>query len=154
MQREPRNCVLPIAKMFLMPDLEPFADKIWCTEGALSPPQYRIGYRSSTTRSVLAQLEVPADIIERTVLSKLLVVPRITSDGTVTADIPGQSDLISDNWLEVAAVPINELVLRATTLENLRLEEAKISDLKALENLLDQSIAKVRAAIAIVAKAV
>jgi hypothetical protein len=139
--------------MFRLPDLEPFADKVWCAEDALSPPQYRIGYRSASTRAVLTQLDIPAEIIERTVLSKLLVVPRMTPSGTVTADIPGR-DPIGDDWLEVAPMPITELVIRAVAPETLRLEEAKISDLEALQHLLEQSMSRVRTAIAAAAKTI
>jgi|SRR5579871_4193181 len=133
-------------------DLEPFADKISSPDGALNPSQYRIGYRFPATRAIFTQIEIPAEVIERAVLSKLLVVPRMTSDGTVTADIPVQGDLTSNDPLEVAPVPIHELVVRAMAPENLRLEEAKISDLRTLLDLLEQSISKVRTAVAMAAK--
>lgn len=140
--------------MFLMSDLEPFAEKVRRTGGALSPSRYRIGYRCSTTQAVLTQLEIPAEIVERTVLGDLLVVPRITPDGIVTADTPGQGDLNSDDRLEVAAMPINELVTRAIASDNLRLEEARISDLEALRDLLERSVSKVRDTLAMAAKTV
>jgi hypothetical protein len=152
MQQFPRDSTLAALKMFLMSDLEPFAEKVRRVEGALSPSQYRIGYRCSTTQAVLTQLEIPAEIVERTVLGDLLVVPRITPDGTVTANILTQRDSINYEWLDVVAMPIYELVNRAMTSENLRLEEARLSDLEALRDLLERSVSKVRATIAIAAK--
>ncbi len=134
-----------------MSDLERFADRISRAEGALSALQYRVGYRFAATQNVLTQVEIPAEILERAVLSKMSVVPRVTPNGTVTADTD-QSDLASENQLEVAAIPINELVNRAMAPDNLRVEEAKISDLCTLLDLLEQSVSKVKSALAIIPK--
>src|SRR5215468_6919259 len=131
-----------------MSDLEPFAEMLRSTENGHSPAQYRIGYRLSTTHALLAHVEIPAETVQRAVLSKLLIAPRITPDGTVTADISVQNDFASEPRIEVAATPIDQLVIRGTGAENLRVEEAQVTELHALLGLLERSVSAVRAALA------
>ncbi|VIO64960.1 hypothetical protein CI1B_00540 [Bradyrhizobium ivorense] len=134
-----------------MSHLEPFAEKLYAADNAISPVNYRVGYRLSATQAVLAQIEIPAPIVEHAVLGKLLVVPRITPDGTVTADISMQNDLTMDPQMKVAMMPIDQLVLRGTESESLRLEEARASELQELLGLLERSVSAVRTAMATLA---
>jgi hypothetical protein len=130
-------------------DLEAFAHKETRTESALATPPYLLGYRSPVSKTVVVQIEIPAEVVERAVLSELLVVPRVTPDGKVTVDLHGQTDLSGDDQLKVAGAPIYELVARAMARENLRLEDANFSDLHTLLRLLEQSLSEVRSAIAV-----
>jgi len=134
-----------------MSDVVPFAERIRRAENGLSSPGYSVGYRCATTQAVLMQLEIPAQILERAVLDKLSVVPRMTPDGMVSADFPEQTDRDIDDSLEVAVTPISELVIRSLASDNLRLEETRTSDLEALRNQLEQSLVTVRDALAMVA---
>jgi hypothetical protein len=135
-----------------MSDLEPFADRALSIEGGINSPQYRVGFRLLVTQAIVAQLEIPAEVIEQAVLAKLFVAPRLTPDGKVTADISGPHDL--NSHFEIAAIPIDELVIAAMTPENLRLEDVTSSDLNKLLGLLEQSIMKVRVALIGAAKIV
>jgi hypothetical protein len=116
----------------IMYDLEPFAEKLWSAENALGSPQYRVGYRLSTTQTILAYVEMPAETVERAVLSNLMLFPRITPDGLVTADVSIKNDLASEAHIEVTAMPIDQLVIRGTDSEHLRAEEAQVSELHML----------------------
>ena len=136
----------------IMFDLEPFAEKLWSAENALGSPQYRVGYRLSTTRQILTYIEIPAETVERVVLSNLALFPRITPDGLVTADVSIRNDLASEAHIEVTAMPIDQLVIRGTDSEHLRAEEAQASELQMLLCLLERSVSVVRAALATVAK--
>lgn len=132
-------------------DVVPFAERVRCAEDGLCSSGYRVGYRCATTRAVLIQLEIPAEILERTVLDQLSVVPRMTPDGVVSVDFSEQSGRDIDGLLEIAVTPINELVARSVASDNLRLEETRISDLEALRNGLEQSLCTVQDALAMIA---
>ncbi|NOJ41058.1 hypothetical protein [Bradyrhizobium australiense] len=134
-----------------MSDVVPFAERIRRGEDGLSSSGYRVGYRCAITQAVLIQLEIPAQIVERTVLDQLSVVPRMTPDGMVSADFSEQTDRDIGDLLEVAVTPISELVARSMASGNLRLEETRTSDLEALRNQLEQSLGTVRDALAMVA---
>jgi hypothetical protein len=130
-----------------MSDIEPFAEKLWVAAHSLCPGGYRIGYRLSATQAILAHVDIPAPTIERAVFDKFLIVPRITSDGTVTADVTAKSNLESDPLIEVAATPIDQLVLRGTAAESLRVEGARAAELQELLDHLERSASAVRAAL-------
>jgi hypothetical protein len=130
-----------------MSDIEPFAEKLPVAAHSTRSAGYRIGYRLSSTQAILAHVDIPAPTIERAVLDRLLILPRITLDGTVTADVSTRNDLRSDPIIEVAATPIDQLVLRGTATENLRVEGARAAELQELLDLLERSASAVRAAL-------
>jgi len=130
-----------------MSDIEPFAEKLRVAAHSLCPGGYRIGYRLSSTQAILAHVDIPAPTIERAVLDKLLILPRITLDGTVTADVSARNDLGSDPLIEVAATPIDKLVLRGIAAENLRVEGVGAAELQELLDHLERSASAVRAAL-------
>ncbi|MCC8948222.1 hypothetical protein H8A97_24705 [Bradyrhizobium sp. Arg62] len=131
-----------------MSDLEPFAEKLLTPGTAICSDNYRVGYRLSTTQAILAHVDIPAQTLERAVLDDLLIVPRITLDGMVTADVSIQNDLTSNAHMHVVPTPIDQLVIRGTASDILRVEEAQASELHELLALLERSVSAVRTALA------
>ncbi len=131
-----------------MSDIEPFAEKWRSAENHLGTAQYRVGYRLSTNQAVLAHVEIPAEAVERAVLTELSIAPRISSDGRVTADVLIKNDVASRAHVDVTTTPIDQLVIRVTASETLRVEETQASELRVLLDLLERSVSAVRAALA------
>lgn len=119
--------------------LEPFAEVVG--------DAYQLGYRFVGTSQNVSAVEVPIRLIEETVLAKASLTARIGPDGTVishmlasyTEGAPG------DPPAETAALDV--LIQRAVNSENLRMEEATVSELNTLLQRLEYSIRLVKEAI-------
>lgn len=119
--------------------LEPFAE--------VAGDTYRFGYRTIGVNDYVSAVEVPIQIVEQTVLTKASVNIRIGPDGTVISHMLGShaSNITSDPPTDVEALDV--LVRRAVNTENLRMEEATVSDLNVLLQRLECSIVLVKDAI-------
>jgi hypothetical protein len=119
--------------------LEPFAE---VTGGA-----YRFGYRSAGVTDYVSAVEVPIQVVEQTVLTRASLAVRVVPDGTVVSHMlwSHAGDTTPDPPTDVEALDV--LVRRAVNIENLRMEEATVSDLNMLLQRLECSISLVKAAI-------
>jgi hypothetical protein len=119
--------------------LEPFAE--------VAGDTYRFGYRTVGVNDYVSAIEVPIQIVEQTVLTRASLTVRIGPDGTVIShmQLSHTVDTTPDPPTEVEAVDV--LVRRALNTENLRMEEATVSDLNTLLQRLECSISLVKDAI-------
>lgn len=117
--------------------LEPFAEVAGNT--------YRFGYRAIGVSDYVSAIEVPIQIVEQTVLTRASLAVVIGLDGTVISHFlwPHTADTIPDPPTEALDV----LIRRAVNSENLRMEEATVSDLNTLLQRLECSISLVKDAI-------
>lgn len=102
--------------------LEPFAE--------LAGGAYRFGYRIIGTIDNVSTIEVPAPIVEQQVMMSASIATRIDPDGTVISQISMSNFDGSTPSTSSKAAPIDDLLQRAVSAENLRLEETKIVDLE------------------------
>lgn len=119
--------------------LEPFAE--------VAGDTYRFGYRTVGVSDYVSAVEVPIQIVEQTVLMRASLTVRIGPDGTVFSHMLSShaADATSDPPTDVD--PLDVLVRRAVDTENLRMEEASVSDLNTLLQRLERSIGLVKDAI-------
>jgi hypothetical protein len=119
--------------------LEPFAE--------VAGDTYRFGYRTVGVSDYVSAVEVPIQIVEQTVLMRASLAVRIGPDGTVISHMlaSNAADTVPDPPTDVEALDV--LVRRALSTENLRMEEATVSDLNTLLQRLECSISLVKEAI-------
>lgn len=119
--------------------LEPFAE--------VAGDTYRFGYRTVGVNDYVSAVEVPIQIVEQTVLMRASLTVRIGPDGTVFSHMLSShaTDATSDPLAHVD--PLDVLVRRVVDTENLRMEEASVSDLNTLLQRLERSIGLVKDAI-------
>ncbi len=119
--------------------LEPFAE--------VAGDTYRFGYRIVGVSDYVSAVDVPTQIVEQTVLTRASLTVRISPDGTVISHmlLSHAADTTPNPPTDVEALDV--LVRRAVNTENLRMEEATVSDLKTLLQRLECSISLVKAAI-------
>lgn len=132
-------------------DLEPFMEPADHTKGRMSGRAYRFGYRIPGSAEVVSAVEVPASIVEHTIMQGAFLSVRSSPDGTITSQISISYSANAGSTRE--ATPIDELVRNAVDLENLRMEEATSKDLNTLLERLERSISVVKDAIDQVADA-
>ncbi|MBT1516233.1 hypothetical protein KIP88_37885 [Bradyrhizobium sp. SRL28] len=119
--------------------LEPFAE--------VAGETYRFGYRIVGVSDYVSAVEVPIQIVEQTVLARASLTVRIGPDGTVFSHMLSSraADTTPDLPTDIEALDV--LVRRAVNSENLRMEEATVSDLNTLLQRLECSISLVKDAI-------
>lgn len=96
-----------------------------------------VGYRDASTGSVIASIEIPAQVIERAVLENTSVEITLLSDGEIASAVVGPA---SDSLSARARVSIDHLVDAFLTNENLHKEEATEAELKTLLGRLYKSV--------------
>jgi hypothetical protein len=124
----------------LMIQLEPFAEVV--------SDAYRFGYRAlGADDCCLSTIDVPTSIVEQAVLTRASLAARVGPDGTVISYMlmPHVRDSVPDIPTDVAS--IDALVQGALNVENLRREEATITDLSMLLRRLEDSVSLVKGAI-------
>ena len=127
---------------------EPFIDALGPARDVVGATAYRLGYRVHGTGDVIAAIEIPAEIVEEAVTSKLFVCVRMSPDGELE---PAPEDSTSTAFaarLGAKQIPIDVLVAQVVAPENLRLEEAGAEELETLLTRLERSIAHVKDALA------
>jgi len=117
--------------------LEPFAE--------VAGDTYRFGYRIVGVSDYVSAIEVPIQIVEQAVLPRASLTVRIGLDGTIFPLLSHAADTTLNLPTDVEALDV--LVQRTLNTENLRMEEATISELNALLQRLERSINLVKDAI-------
>lgn len=119
--------------------LEPFAE--------IAGNAYRFGYRTVGVNDCVSAVEVPFQIVEQAVLRRTSLAVTIGPDGTVISHMlcSSAAGTISDPPIGVEALDV--LVQSALNTENLRMEEATVSDLNTLLKRLEHSVSLVKTAI-------
>jgi len=124
--------------------LEPFVEPLGADRVIMAPAGYRFGYRNVATGETVCAVEVPAEPVERTVMSQLSLSVTMTADGSI-GPLPLDRDgsaLASD--IGTIARPIDDIVAQATSPDGLGLEGPSAADLKSLLARLERSVALVR----------
>ena len=121
--------------------VEPFVERIGPAQAIVCASAYRFGYRAETTKVVLAAIEIPAEIIENAVTSKLSISITMSPAGELAATA-------TDTYADSAPIPIDLLVAQVVAPENLRLEEAGPDELRTLLIRLERSVTCVKDALA------
>ena len=118
--------------------LEPFVERI------RSPglDQCRIGYRLQDDEVV--SIIVSARLLEDFIVSDSSIGLRLSIDGLVSANL---SDLAGSISTPRSVLAIDDLLRNALTTENLRLEEASVKQLRALQDRLEACLDMVRSVI-------
>ena len=127
--------------------VEPFVERIGPAQAIVCASAYRFGYRAETTKVVLAAIEIPAEIIENAVTSKLSISITMSPAGELAAtatDTYASAPACPDT----APIPIDLLVAQVLAPENLRLEEAVGDELRTLLVRLERSVTCVKDALA------
>jgi hypothetical protein len=114
--------------------------------GSLGPARYRAGYRLRDTGKVICTVELPASVTESTVYGHSKLAIAATTNGYIQSSVVGLASL--NGTTPVAAEPIDLLIEHVTAVENLRLEEATVEDLKMLLQRLERSVSLAKEAIA------
>jgi hypothetical protein len=124
-------------------DLEPFIEE----PGATSPHAdvYRFGYRLEG--AVVSAVDLPAETVEKLLLSKTRPSVRITPCGEIVPgllipNVVGEADHVAGTVFS-----IDDLMRETLGAEALRMEEATVEDLALLFSRLERAIALVRTAI-------
>jgi len=108
------------------------------SSGPLGPATYRAGYRCSETGNVICSLELPASIVESTILRDAELAVALSSDGRIQFSL-------GDGLLSVSE-PIDRLIAQIASAESLRLEQLTSPDLTSLLQRLWRSVAFVQEA--------
>jgi hypothetical protein len=119
--------------------LEPFAE--------VAGDAYRFGYRIVGASDYVSAVEVPIPIVEQSVLTRASLSARVGPDGTVISHLLMSHTASSIPNPPTDVVALDVLVQRAVNAENLRMEEANVSDLNTLLQRLERSIRLVKEAI-------
>lgn len=124
--------------------LEPFVERIGGTLDFDGAAGYRIGYRIGPDGTAITSITVSAEIIEKTLNLGGSVALAVTPDGQVAAVVSHSNSAKSTLR---GASPIDSLVRNALDFENLRMEEATVSDLNTLLQRLERSVGLAKDAI-------
>ena len=127
---------------------EPFIDALGKARDVVGATAYRLGYRVHGTGDVIVAIEIPAEIVEEAVTSKLSISVGMSPDGGLVPTLGNSTSTACALTLNSAQMTIDGLVAQVVTPENLRLEEAGADELKGLLTRLERSIAYVKDALA------
>jgi hypothetical protein len=108
--------------------------------GPLGPTSYRVGYRLKTAKSVVCNVELPAEIVEAAILARSAFAIMVTPDGHVRSSLSGAISSTS------RAEPIDQLIAQIVSVDSLRLEEITSADLSSLLQRLFRSVTLVQEA--------
>ncbi|GEC54770.1 hypothetical protein BEL01nite_38130 [Bradyrhizobium elkanii] len=124
-------------------DLEPFIE----APGATSPRAdvYRFGYRLGG--AVVSAVDLPAETVEKLLLSKTRPSVRITACGEIVPGCSIPNVLGEVGHVAETVFSIDDLMRETLSAETLRMEEATPEDLALLFSRLERAIALVRTAI-------
>ena len=129
-----------------MQSAEPFFEAAGPVRDVLGATAYRIGYRAQGTGQVLAVIEIPAEVVEEAVASKLSASVMMSPNGDL-AVATGAFSFVHACY-DTAPIAIDVLVVQVVAPENLRLEEAGPEELRMLLVRLERSVTIVNDALA------
>jgi hypothetical protein len=127
-------------------ELEPFMESAEITRSPTGGAAYRFGYRIVGSTTVVSAVELPAAIVEQTIMEGALLSARSSPDGTIVSQI-SISYLADGGGLSCRAGAIDDLVRNAVDPESLRMEEATAADLNTLLQRLERSVGLVKNAL-------
>lgn len=105
-----------------------------------------VGYRDVSNGTVVASIELPAELIERTVIANVSIEISLSGAGEITSAASGTA---SDFCSMKRTISLDELVYMLLERPNLHMEETTESELRMLLRKLQKSISAVQRAIAI-----
>jgi len=112
----------------------------------LDPIWYRAGYRCGETGNVICALELPASIVETTILRDAKLTVAVAPDGHIKFSVCGITCEGISEGLPSVTEPIDELVAQTVAVDNLHLEEITSADLNSLLQRLQHAVALVQEA--------
>ena len=89
---------------------EPFIDALGPARDVVGATAYRLGYRVHGTGDLIAAIEIPAEIVEQAVTSKLFVSVRMSPDGELEPAPEDSTSTVFAARLGAAQIPIDVLV--------------------------------------------
>jgi hypothetical protein len=110
------------------------------------PASYRAGYRCSEKGNAVCALELPASIVETTVLRDARLAAAIGSDGHVRFSLYRADCENMVEGVPSVSEPIDQLIARIVSVDILHLEEISSADLSSLLIRLRRSVALVQEA--------
>ena len=114
--------------------------------GPFGPAAYRAGYRCSKTGNAVCALELPASIVETTVLRDARLAAAVGSDGHVRFNLYRADCENMAEGVQSVSEPIDQLIARIVSVDSLHLEEISSADLSSLLIRLRRSVALVQEA--------
>lgn len=114
--------------------------------GPLGPTWYRAGYRCGETGNVVCALELPASIVETTLLRDAKFTATLAPDGHFRFRVHGIACEDASDGLPSVTGSIDQLIAQAVAPDNLHLEETTSADLNSLLQRLQRSVALVQEA--------
>jgi|tagenome__1003787_1003787.scaffolds.fasta_scaffold20741171_2 hypothetical protein len=115
--------------------------------GPLGPISYRAGYRCGETGDVVCALELPASIVETTILRYAEFIATVAPDGHIRCSSPKITCEDMEKGLPCVTEPIDQLIGRIVSVDSLHCEEVTSADLSSLLQRLCRSVALVQEAL-------
>ena len=99
------------------------------------------GYRDDSSGTVVASVELPTELIERSIFANISIGITLSGSGEVTS---AASNIVSGSCSYTKTISLSDLVDMLLDRENIRLEETTESELRILLERLQQSIRAVQ----------
>lgn len=128
--------------------VEPFVERVGLLKTRTSDDLYRLGYKVVGIDTVVAAIEIPANLLEGAISSSLTLSCRLTPDGCVILESSFELGRASTTGTRADLLQLDQLVQAALTPKNLHLEEATTANLTTLLQRLETSANVVRDALA------
>jgi hypothetical protein len=125
-----------------MQSAEPFIEAVGPVRDVIGASAYRVGYRVHGTGEVIAAINIPAQIVEQAVTSKLSISVTMSPTGELSATSSSCAATFDS-----APIAIDILVAQVVAPENLHLEEADPDELRTLLVRLERSVTCVKDAL-------
>ncbi|MFY9828853.1 MAG: hypothetical protein WAK69_09605, partial [Rhodoplanes sp.] len=97
-----------------VPPVEPFVERLGAAQDVVGVSVYRLGYRTEATKDVLSAIEIPAEIVEEAVASKLSISVTMSPTGELSATSSSCAATFDS-----ALIPTDVLVAQVVAPENL-----------------------------------
>lgn len=104
-----------------------------------------VGYRDVSSGMVVVSVELPVELIERTIMESISVEINLSSTGEISSTASGMTCNCSSS---ISTISLDELVDALLQRNNLHMEEAKEGELRLLLERLQKSVRAVERAIA------
>ena len=100
-----------------------------------------LGYRDDSSGTIVASVELPTEMIERTIFANISIGITLSGSGEVTS---AASNVVSGSCSSTKTISLSDLVDMLLDHENIRLEETTESELAILLERLQRSIRAVQ----------